>query len=108
MALLSYCIQAEMSMHVPDNTKPISRRRPILELALATWLRLAAAPVFCALAGLALFHPSAGGLCVSGTSTWALHDMGLMYLLMGVAHLPPWLTLIGQGLDSETSDAKDC
>jgi hypothetical protein len=94
-------------MHVSDQTQPISRR-PTLELALATWLRLAAAPVFCALAGQALLYPSAAGLCASGAAGWALPDMGLMYLVMAAAHLPPWLMLVGQGLDRDTSDAKDC
>ncbi len=45
--------------------------------------------------------------CGSLAPVGALHDMGLMYLLMAVAHLPPWLRLISQGLDSQTSEAKD-
>ena len=94
-------------MPVPENFQIIRPRQSIFELAVAAWLRLAAAPVFGVLAGLSLLYPSAASLCLSGTSTWALHDMGLMYLLMAVVHLPPWLALIGHGLDRDTSKAKE-
>lgn len=74
---------------------------------MATLLRFAAAPVFGAMAGLSLFFPVTDSFCGSLAPVGALHDMGLMYLLMAVAHLPPWLRLISQGLDSQTSEAKD-
>lgn len=96
-------------MQAPDDMKPISSHHtPIMEVALATWLRLAAAPAFSVLAGLSLVYPSAGSVCISTPSALPFHDMGLMYLLMGMVHLPPWLMLIGRGLEREASEQKDC
>ena len=78
------------------------QRKPTLELALAKWIRLAAAPLFGVLACLSLLTPSGGGVaCTSSPLTFAFHDMGLMYLLMSLVHMPAWLVLIGQGLERE-------
>ncbi|MBO9591076.1 hypothetical protein [Devosia sp.] len=85
-----------------DNTNHmIGQRKPTLELALAKWIRLAASPLFCVLACLSLLTPSGGVACMSSSATFAFHDMGLMYLLMSLVHLPTWLTLIGHGLEHE-------
>lgn len=87
--------------------KPLhSSRNPKFEVALATWLRLGAAPVFAVLACLSLLYPGVSSLCVSTPSTFAFHDMGPMYLLMSMVHLPAWLTLVGQGLERETANQR--
>lgn len=94
-----------------DNTNHTTgQRQPILELAVAKWIRLAASPLFCVLACLSLLTPSGGVACISSPATFAFHDMGLMYLLMSLVHLPAWLALIGHGLEREKSNhriAKD-
>ncbi len=91
-----------------DNTNHItSHRKPTFEITLAKWIRLAAAPLFGAFAWLSLLSPSGGIVCISPPATIAFHDMGLMYLLMGLVHLPPWLTLIGHGLGRVTIEPKD-
>ena len=85
-----------------DTTNHImSQRKPTVELVLAKWIRLAAAPLFCVLACLSLLTPSGGVACISTPAAFAFQDMGVMYLLMSLVHLPPWLTLLGHGLESE-------
>ena len=90
-----------------DQIHARNRRRPHFEARLATWLRLAAAPAFGTLAGLMLLNPGFSSLCVSTSPTFAFDDMGLMYLLMAIVHLPAWLTLAGQGLDGQAPQSKD-
>lgn len=88
-----------------DNTNHImSLRKPTLELALAKWIRLAAAPLFGVLACLSLLTPSGRVACISTPAAFAFQDMGLMYLLMSLVHLPSWLTLIGHGLECEKTN----
>ena len=85
-----------------DNTNHIiGQRKPTLDLALAKWIPLAAAPLSCVLACHSLLTPSGGIACISTPAAFAFQDMGLMYRLMSLVHLPPWLTLIGHGLESE-------
>jgi len=91
-----------------DNTNhSTSHRKPAFEIALAKWIRLAAAPLFFGLACLSMLGPGAEIVCLSASTTFGFHDMGLMYLLMGVVHLPVWLTLVGHGLDREASELRD-
>lgn len=59
----------------------------------AGWLGLAAAPTFVGMAFISAL--GAPGVC---SATWApVNDMALMYLLMGVFHLSPWLRLFPAG-----------
>jgi hypothetical protein len=91
-----------------DTTNHItSHRKPTLELALAKWIRFVAAPLFGVFAVLSLLSSSVGIVCTSSPATLALHDMGLMYLLMALVHLPPWLMLIGNGLERENANHRD-
>ncbi len=66
--------------------------------ALATYIRLAAFPIF---AGLALVTAlRAGGmpniLCSVEPPPFHLSGMGTMYALMSIFHAPPWLALIAR------------
>lgn len=95
-------------MQIPhDPTNSTGHTQPPFEIAAASWLRFAAAPVFGLLAGLALANPDPGGVCGTMTTTGALEHMGLMYLLMGIVHLPPWLTLVGSRIEREARNAKE-
>lgn len=56
------------------------------------WLGLAAAPTFVSMAwAVALDSP---GVCPAFTSWPSVNGMALMYLLMGLFHLSPWLRLL--------------
>lgn len=85
--------------NMPGAETRVSHAAPIRQAAVgaATWLGLAAAPVF---ATMALISGSLGegrldALCAAmGTSS--LRGMTLMYVLMSVVHLPPWLRLMSE------------
>lgn len=71
------------------------RSKTIL-LGAADWLCFAAAPAF---AFMALLTSVLGGsapdmLCSAAPDAFPLNAMALMYLLMSVFHLSPWLKLI--------------
>lgn len=57
-------------------------------------LTMTASPVFAAMALVTALHtPAAGALCISGpVHSAVLHGMPLMYALMAVFHLGPWLS----------------
>ena len=57
----------------------------------ARWLALAAAPCFAVMAWITAASPA---LCLSGPSPLPLDGMTMMYLLMSLFHLPPWLRLV--------------
>jgi hypothetical protein len=63
-----------------------------MTFAAIEWLRLAAAPTFAVMAWISSGDPMA--LCTSGPGLLPLGGMVLMYLLMSLFHLPPWLTLV--------------
>jgi hypothetical protein len=65
--------------------------------AVARWLRLAAAPTFTIMALLAVVFDGGApsGLCAATGNLWP-GGMATMYLLMGVFHSVPWLSLISQ------------
>lgn len=62
---------------------------------LARWLGLAAAPAF-ALMALATgpFGSTSPMLCMGGQDIWSPDSMALMYALMSVFHLGPWLKIV--------------
>lgn len=69
-------------------------RRPAGALRLAEGLALAASPVFALMALLSALGNDPAAILCSAVPGSPLNGMGTMYLLMGVAHLPPWLKLI--------------
>jgi hypothetical protein len=56
-------------------------------------LDLAAAPVFGLMAGYSALAAPDMAMCGAGASVLPINDMALMYLLMGLFHLPPWIRL---------------
>lgn len=61
----------------------------------AGWLGLAAAPTFLLMAWVTAIG-SVSGVCSIAPSWAPVSDMALMYLLMGLFHLPPWLRLVSR------------
>lgn len=60
---------------------------------MAGWLYLAATPTF-ALMALISAADSPGTICSTALPLAAIDSMALMYLLMALFHLPPWLKLL--------------
>lgn len=69
-------------------------RRPLA--GLASRLGLAAAPTFALLAAVSAFGSS--GICSAASPFVSINDMTLMYLLMSLFHLSPWLRLLSRRL----------
>jgi hypothetical protein len=59
----------------------------------ACWLALAASPTFALMAWITA-SPATMALCPSGSSMLPMQGMTMMYLLMSLFHLSPWLKLI--------------
>lgn len=56
-------------------------------------LAFAAAPVFGLMARYSAIAAPDMAMCGAGASRFPINDMALMYLLMGLFHLPPWIRL---------------
>lgn len=74
--------------------------------AMATWLRLAAAPAFAAMALLTVLldRGTPGPLCAAASGL-ALSGMAPMYVLMTVFHLAPWLKLVSYRQNAANPDS---
>jgi hypothetical protein len=59
----------------------------------AGWLALAASPTFALMAWIAANAAPSIALCASGSSIVPVDGMTVMYLLMSLFHLSPWLKL---------------
>lgn len=59
----------------------------------ARWLGLAASPTFALMALASVFDASQMSICGAGTNSSPLSSMTVMYLLMALFHLAPWLKL---------------
>ncbi|MGV6872217.1 hypothetical protein ACUSIJ_05925 [Pseudochelatococcus sp. B33] len=60
----------------------------------AGWLSLAAMPTFATMALLAGMSGEPASICTAANDALPLSGMALMYLLMSVFHMPPWLKRI--------------
>ena len=86
----------------PTDARTIRESRPgaVLRRA-ANGLCLAAAPTFAVMALVSAHVDSQSAmLCVSTLHASPLSGMVVMYLLMSVFHLPPWLTLLAGRQDA--------
>lgn len=83
--------------NMPDADSRAIHAAPIRQAAAgaAGWLSLAAAPGFAAMALISgiLGEGRLDAICAAMTMS-PLGGMTLMYVLMSVAHLPPWLRLM--------------
>ncbi len=73
---------------------------------LAGWLGLAAAPTFALMAWISAIGSPGTMLCSAASAFLPINDMTLMYLLMGLFHLSPWLRLHSARLQRDTSTTK--
>lgn len=71
-----------------------SESRRATTFGAADWLYLAAAPTFAIMALLGGNAPQA--TCLGMASASPLSGMGLMYLLMSIFHLAPWMKLVAR------------
>ena len=69
-------------------------RWPGATVDVAGRLGLAAAPIFALMAWISATGPAGMAMCSTAFSFVPINDMALMYLLMSVFHLPPWLKLL--------------
>ena len=73
-----------------------SRKRPAhagFALNIGEWLALAAAPTFASMAWLSALDAHGMAICATASSFSPVNNMALMYLVMGIFHLSPWLKL---------------
>ena len=90
------------------------KSKPDLLAALAGRLGLAASPTFALMAGMSVLGPSGMVICGPASPLAPLGDMAVMYALMSLFHLPPWLNLLARRSrrpspqPKETNDATCC
>ncbi|QZP09745.1 hypothetical protein K5X80_03890 [Caenibius sp. WL] len=63
----------------------------------AHWLGLAASPTFALMALIATIDAPPPALCAASARLLPIDGMIVMYVLMSLFHLPPWLKLTGRG-----------
>jgi hypothetical protein len=61
---------------------------------MAGWLGLAAAPTFAWMAGISAAGSPDTMMCAAVPAFLPINDMALMYLLMSLFHLSPWLKFL--------------
>ena len=62
-----------------------------------SWLVLAASPTFALMALIATIDAPPLALCTTAGLMLPIDGMTVMYVLMSLFHLPPWLKLVGRG-----------
>ena len=68
----------------------------VAALAIAKWLRLAAAPALAVMALLTRLLDSGAPVALCSAGDFGFSGMAPMYLLMAAIHLGPWLKLISR------------
>jgi hypothetical protein len=63
----------------------------------AGWLGFGATPTFALMAGISTVSSPGMTMCSVALPFVPINDMALMYLLMSVFHLSPWLKLLSTG-----------
>lgn len=66
----------------------------------ASWLSLAAAPTFALMAWIAATNASRISICSLAPEMLPVDPMALMYLLMSIFHIAPWLKLFSGRLSA--------
>lgn len=61
---------------------------------LAGWLGLAATSIFALMAWISAVGSAEMAICSTASAFMPIDDMALMYLLMGLFHVSPWLKLL--------------
>lgn len=69
-----------------------SLRGPAVDMA--DWLGLAAAPTFALMAGISAAGSPGTMMCSAVPTFVPINDMALMYLLMSLFHVSPWLKFL--------------
>ena len=77
-------------------TKGKAASLPEGEIDVAGWLGLAAAPSFALMAWVSAVGSPGMVVCGVASAFLPINDMALMYLLMSLFHLPPWLKLLSR------------
>lgn len=72
--------------------KVASSLRPAVDVA--GLLGLAAAPTFALMAGISAVNSPGMTMCTAASVFVPINDMALMYVLMSLFHLSPWMNLI--------------
>ncbi|MBL0937108.1 MAG: hypothetical protein IBJ07_20405 [Rhizobiaceae bacterium] len=80
-----------MSMRT-GTEKVASSPRPAIEAA--EWLGLAAAPTFAVMACFSAVGTAGMSMCSAASAFMPIDDMALMYALMSLFHLSPWMKLV--------------
>ncbi|KKB10627.1 hypothetical protein VE25_16935 [Devosia geojensis] len=62
--------------------------------AVSGWLALAATPTFALLGWMSAVGSPGMAMCSAASAFMPISDMALMYLLMSLFHLSPWLKLV--------------
>ncbi|MGB3338390.1 MAG: hypothetical protein WBA73_14545 [Devosia sp.] len=83
-------------------TKGTGASLRVRQLDASGWLGLAAAPVLTLMGGITAINAPGMTICTSALKLAPINDMALMYLLMSVFHLSPWLKLFSAHSQRQT------
>lgn len=78
------------------------------EVNVSGGLRLAAAPIFLLMGGISAISAPGMTICTSAMPASPISEMALMYFLMAVFHLSPWLTLMSAVCSAKPKETDKC
>lgn len=73
---------------------------PRLTSDAASWIGLAATPTFALMAWISVVGSQGMTMCSGALTFIPVNDMALMYVLMSLFHLPPWMKLFAAVCDA--------